>query len=35
LADLTPGQTVKVKVQRQDGTTAEVDVTLGELPAGG
>jgi S1-C subfamily serine protease len=34
LADLAPGQTVKVKVLRQDGSTAEIDVTLGELPGG-
>jgi len=34
LADLIPGQTVKVKVLRQDGSTADVDVTLGELPGG-
>lgn len=34
LAELKPNQTVKVKVLRQDGSTAEVDVTLGELPGG-
>src|SRR5258705_6966358 len=34
LAQLTPGKTVKVKVLRKDGSTAEVDVTLGELPGG-
>jgi S1-C subfamily serine protease len=32
LAQLSPGQTVKVKVVHSDGATAEVDVTLGELP---
>jgi S1-C subfamily serine protease len=32
LAQLSPGQTVKVKVIHADGATAEVDVTLGELP---
>jgi S1-C subfamily serine protease len=34
LAQLTPGKTVKVKVLHKDGSTAEVDVTLGELPGG-
>jgi S1-C subfamily serine protease len=32
LAQLSPGQTVKVKVIHPDGSTAEVDLTLGELP---
>jgi S1-C subfamily serine protease len=32
LAQLSPGQTVKVKVIHSDGSTAEVDLTLGELP---
>jgi putative serine protease PepD len=32
LADLSPGQTVPVKVEHRDGTTATVQVTLGELP---
>ena len=32
LAQLSPGQTVKVKVIHADGSTAEIDVTLGELP---
>jgi putative serine protease PepD len=34
LADLQPGQTVKVMVLHRDGSTAEVSVTLGELPGG-
>ena len=29
-----PGDVVKLKVQHQDGTTATVSVTLGELPQG-
>jgi putative serine protease PepD len=32
LAQLSPGQTVKVKVVHSDGSAIEVDVTLGELP---
>jgi putative serine protease PepD len=32
LAQLSPGQTVKVKVIHADGSTAGIDVTLGELP---
>jgi S1-C subfamily serine protease len=32
LANLTPGQIVTVKLLRPDGSTAEVSVTLGELP---
>jgi S1-C subfamily serine protease len=34
LAELTPGQTSKVKITRPDGSTADISVTLGELPAG-
>ena len=34
LAGQKPGQTVKVKVARQNGSTATVNVTLGELPGG-
>jgi S1-C subfamily serine protease len=34
LAQLSPGQTVKVKVLHPDKTAAEVDVTLGELRGG-
>jgi S1-C subfamily serine protease len=34
LADHRPGQTVKVKVVRQNGSSATVDVTLGEFPGG-
>jgi putative serine protease PepD len=34
LAELQPGQTVKVKLLDQDASTREVSVTLGELPAG-
>ena len=33
LAAHKPGQTVKVKVVRQNGSSATVDVTLGEFPA--
>jgi putative serine protease PepD len=32
LASLEPGQTVKVRIVRQNGTTTTVDVTLGEYP---
>jgi putative serine protease PepD len=32
LADLSPGQTVPVKIERPDRTSATVQVTLGELP---
>ncbi len=32
LAGLTPGQTVAVVIERQDGTTQTYQVTLGELP---
>jgi S1-C subfamily serine protease len=32
LAQLEPGQTVKVEILRRDGSTDTVDVTLGELP---
>lgn len=32
LANLTPGQTVTVKLVRPDRSTAELSVTLGELP---
>jgi S1-C subfamily serine protease len=32
LANLTPGQTVAVKVLNQDGSSRDVNVTLGELP---
>jgi S1-C subfamily serine protease len=32
LATLQPGQTVPVAVVRPDGSTATVNVTLGELP---
>jgi putative serine protease PepD len=34
LAALQPGQTVKVKVARQNGTTMTVSLKLGELPGG-
>jgi putative serine protease PepD len=34
LADHRPGQTVKVKVVRQNGSSTTVDVTLGEFPGG-
>jgi S1-C subfamily serine protease len=34
LASLKPGQTVKVSITHQDQSTAAVNVTLGELPAG-
>jgi putative serine protease PepD len=34
LAELQPGQTVKVTVLHPDGGTADVSVTLGELPGG-
>jgi S1-C subfamily serine protease len=34
LAQLNPGQTVKVKLIHPDRSTADVDVTLGELPGG-
>jgi putative serine protease PepD len=34
LATLRPGQSVKVKVTRQDGTTATLTVKLGEYPGG-
>jgi S1-C subfamily serine protease len=34
LATLQPGQTVTVKVVHPDGTTGDVQVTLGELPGG-
>src|SRR5215475_9476320 len=33
LANLSPGQKTTVKVQRADGSTANVSVTLGQLPA--
>ncbi|HEY8479644.1 MAG TPA: trypsin-like peptidase domain-containing protein [Spirillospora sp.] len=32
LANLDPGQTVTVEIQKQDGTKRQVKVTLGELP---
>ncbi|NED52020.1 PDZ domain-containing protein, partial [Micromonospora aurantiaca] len=35
LANLKPGDTVKVEVQKQDGSKKTVQVTLGELPGGG
>ncbi|TDC63052.1 PDZ domain-containing protein [Actinomadura sp. GC306] len=35
LANLDPGNTVAVQIQKQDGTKQEVKVTLGELPGGG
>ena len=34
LAGLRPNQTTKVQITRQNGTTATVTVTLGELPGG-
>jgi putative serine protease PepD len=34
LAEHRPGQRVPVEVQRQDGSRATVQVTLGEMPAG-
>ncbi|WP_433467491.1 S1C family serine protease [Spirillospora sp. CA-128828] len=34
LANLQPGQTVKVEIQKQDGSKKQVDVKLGELPGG-
>ncbi|MFD0540916.1 S1C family serine protease [Actinomadura luteofluorescens] len=34
LADLRPGQTVKVELQRPDGSKKQVQVTLGQLPGG-
>jgi putative serine protease PepD len=34
LAGLRPNQTTKVRITRQNGTTATVTVTLGELPGG-
>jgi putative serine protease PepD len=34
LATLRPGQTVKVRIARQNGTTATLDVELGEYPGG-
>ncbi|OLT22175.1 signal protein PDZ [Actinomadura sp. CNU-125] len=33
LANLRPGQSVTVKIRKQDGTERQVEVTLGELPA--
>ncbi|GGU08127.1 S1C family serine protease [Actinomadura livida] len=35
LANLDPGNTVPVEIQKQDGSKEEVKVTLGELPGGG
>jgi putative serine protease PepD len=35
LAGLKPGQTVTVKFLRQNGTTVDVQVTLGQFPGGG
>ena len=32
LAEHRPGQTVKVKIMRQSGSSTTVDVTLGEFP---
>jgi putative serine protease PepD len=32
LAELTPGQTVPVEIERRDGSTETIQVTLGELP---
>ena len=34
LATLRPGQSVAVRIVRQDGTESTVQVTLGELPGG-
>ena len=34
LAAHRPGQTVKVKIVRQNGSSATVNVTLGEFPGG-
>lgn len=34
LANLRPGDTVKVEIQRQDGSRKTVEVTLGQLPGG-
>ena len=34
LAAHKPGQTVKVRIMRQNGSSATVDVTLGEYPGG-
>ncbi|MES9603841.1 trypsin-like peptidase domain-containing protein [Actinomadura sp. NPDC000929] len=35
LANLRPGQTVKVEIQKPDGSKKQVQVTLGQLPGGG
>ncbi|GGT87153.1 S1C family serine protease [Actinomadura citrea] len=35
LTDLRPGETVKVEIQKPDGSKKQVQVTLGELPGGG
>ncbi|MBB6400331.1 putative serine protease PepD [Actinomadura coerulea] len=35
LANLRPGQTVKVEIQKPDGSKKQVQVKLGELPGGG